>query len=128
YKEGVYDGQIMQQLGFNNDLAPDVDVQSLSDATFEASQMAGFETRMYGSDPQTVTLYAGQFLNGLQQQGVIGTLKHWPGLGDDTVDPHDTLPVLNRSQADLNRIDFAPYKALIAKGTVDMIMSTHELV
>ncbi len=128
YKEGVYDGQIMQQLGFNNDLAPDVDVQSLSDATFEASEMAGFETRMYGSDPQTVAMYAGEFLNGLQEQGVIGTLKHWPGLGDDTVDPHDTLPVLNRSQADLNRIDFAPYRTLLAEGNVDMIMSTHELV
>src|ERR1051326_2057184 len=124
YKEGIYDGQVMHQIGFNSDLAPDVDVQSLSDATFEASQMAGFETRMYGSDPQTVAAYAGAFLNGLQDQGVIGTLKHWPGLGGVTVDPHDTLPVLNRSQADLNTIDFAPYKMLLAEGNVDMIMST----
>ncbi len=83
---------------------------------------------MYGTTPDKVAAFAGAYLNGLQDQGVIGTVKHWPGLGADTVDPHDALPVLDRSQADLNKIDFAPYKTLLAEGNVDMIMSTHELV
>jgi len=67
-------------------------------------------------------------LNALPSQGIIGTLKHWPGLGADTVDPHDALPTIQSSRAELNSINFAPYRTLIAQGNVDMIMSTHELV
>jgi beta-N-acetylhexosaminidase len=128
YRQGVSDGQLLKQVGINLNLAPDVDVQSLSDATYDASEMSGFEYRMYGTTPEQVAAFAGAYLNGLQDQGVIGTLKHWPGIGGVTVDPHDTLPVLNRSQADLNKIDFAPYRTLIAQGSADMVMSTHELV
>lgn len=88
----------------------------------------GQRDREFGTTPEQVATFAGAYLNGLQDQGVIGTLKHWPDLGTDTVDPHYVLPVLNRSQDDLNRIDFAPYRTLLAQGNVDMIMSTHELV
>jgi beta-N-acetylhexosaminidase len=56
---------------------------------------------------------------------VIGTLKHFPGLGDVPTDPHASLYTLDRSKSDLERIDWAPYKALIATGQVQMIMSTH---
>ncbi len=128
YQQGVSDGQILKQLGINDNLAPDVDVQSLSDAVFNASSMVGFEYRMFGDTPEQVSTYAGAYLNGLQDQGVIGTLKHWPGLGADTVDPHDALPVNNASQAELNSVNFAPYRTLLAQGNVDMIMSTHILV
>jgi beta-N-acetylhexosaminidase len=128
YKQGVSDGQILKQLGINENLAPDVDVQNLSDAVFNASSMVGFEYRMYGTTPDKVASFAGAYLNGLQDQGVIGTLKHWPGLGADIVDPHDALPTLESSQTELNNVDFAPYRTLLAEGNVDMIMSTHELV
>ncbi len=128
YQQGVSDGQILKQLGINDNLAPDVDVQSLSDATFDASSMVGFEYRMYGNTPGKVSTFAGAYLNGLQDQGVLGTLKHWPGLGADTVDPHEALPTLLSSQQELNLVNFAPYRTLIAQGNVDMIMSTHELV
>lgn len=128
YQQGVSDGQILKQLGFNDNLAPDVDVQSLSDAVFNASSMVGFEYRMYGTTPDKVAAFAGAYLNGLQAQGVVGTLKHWPGLGADTVDPHDALPTLNSSQQEMNSVNFAPYRTLLAQGNVDMIMSTHELV
>jgi beta-N-acetylhexosaminidase len=72
-----------------------------------------------------VTAFAGAYLSGLQSQGVVGSLKHWPGLGDVAVDPHEGLPIQRRSQTDLNNIDFAPYKALIAQGDVDMILTTY---
>src|SRR5579883_1542507 len=127
-QQGESDGQILKQLGFNVNLAPDVDVQALSDATFNASSMAGFEYRMYGTTPDKVTTFAGAYLEGLQDQGIIGTLKHWPGLGADTVDPHDALPTIQSSQDELNSVNFAPFRSLIAQGNVDMIMSTHILV
>jgi beta-N-acetylhexosaminidase len=122
FKQGADDARLLGQMGVNVDLAPVVDVQQVSDS---ANLMPG---RMFGTTPEKVATFAGAYLDGLQSQGVVGSLKHWPGLGSMTVDPHDALPILNRSRQDLNAIDFAPYRALLAQGNVDMIMSTHELV
>ncbi len=118
-QQGVSDGQILSDLGINLNLAPVVDVQNVSDA------VSPLPTRMFGDTPAKVTAFAGAYLKGLQSQDVIGSLKHWPGLGDVTVDPHQGLPIQNRSQADLNSIDFAPYRSLIAQGDVDMILATY---
>lgn len=122
FQEGASDAKYLIQMGVNVDLAPVVDVQTVSDG---ATIMPG---RMFGTTPEKVTTFAGAYLDGLQGQNIIGSLKHWPGLGNATVDPHDRLPVFQRSRQDLNAIDFAPYRALITQGNVDMIMSTHELV
>ncbi|HEY7124869.1 MAG TPA: glycoside hydrolase family 3 N-terminal domain-containing protein [Ktedonobacterales bacterium] len=119
-KRGIQDGQELQKLGVNVDLAPVVDVHSAPQTVII--------TRMFGTTPQKVETFASAYLDGLQSQGVIGTLKHWPGLGASPVDPHDALPVITRSKQELNDIDFAPYRALISQGNVNMIMSTHELI
>src|SRR5260370_4123732 len=100
YSQGAQAAQWMQQLGINTDLAPVVDVHTVDPAILES--------RMFGSDPQTVATYAGAFLNGLQNNGVAACLKHFPGLGAISSDPHAGLPTVNRSLADLNRIDLAP--------------------
>jgi beta-N-acetylhexosaminidase len=120
YKWGVEDGQVLRQVGVNVDLAPVVDVHSAPQTILI--------TRMFGTTPEKVTVFAGAYLDGLQSQGVIGCLKHWPGLGASPVDPHDALPVLNFSRQELNDVEFAPYRNLIAQGNVNMIMSTHELL
>jgi beta-glucosidase-like glycosyl hydrolase len=44
------------------------------------------------------------------------------------VDPHHDLYTLTRSLSDLQKIDWAPYTALLAGGQVDMVMSTHVIV
>ena len=86
--------------------------------------------RTYGNNAALVTKMASAYLSGLQQSGkVIGTLKHFPGLGDVATDPHVGVPQLTRSQSDLEQIDWAPYRNLIQQGnTVHAIMVTHEIV
>jgi beta-N-acetylhexosaminidase len=121
-QQGQKDGKIMSQLGMNLDYAPVVDVQA---GGFVPSVLA---TRMFGTTPAKVTTFAGAFLQGLQSQGVLACLKHWPGLGSTPVDPHQDLPTLYRSQADLNAIDFAPYRNLLQQGQINMIMVTHEVL
>ncbi len=127
----AYSQQVGQQisndlttLGLNNDYAPVVDVDSGVGAA--GGQLGG---RMFGSTPNQVSKLAGAFLTGLQQSGkVVGTLKHFPGLGDVPVDPHLKLYTITRGLNQLESIDWAPYKTLIASGQVDMIMSTHVVV
>ena len=59
---------------------------------------------------------------------MLGTLKHFPGLGDVSADPHIDVPHLYRSENDLESIDWVPYRRLIAQGNVQAIMVTHEIV
>src|SRR6266496_2310985 len=118
--QGTQSAKWMLELGINSDLAPVVDVHTVDPPVLES--------RMFGSDPKTVALYAGAYLNGLQDNGVIGCLKHFPGLGAVTSDPHAGLPRVNRSLTDLEKIDLAPYKLMIQKYHPAMIMSTDVLM
>jgi beta-N-acetylhexosaminidase len=117
---GTQVAQWMKQVGINADLAPVVDVGS----TDPGSSL--MTTRMFSNDPQQVATYAGAFLNGLQKNGIIGTLKHFPGLGtvSSNFDPHDTLPQVTSSLQDLNNNDFVPYKKIIQQDQPAMIMTT----
>ncbi len=109
----------LAEYGINTDLAPVVDVR------VTPGQIEG--PRLYGDDPATVTAFAGAFLQGLQQNHVIGTLKHWPGIGDAAQDPHLTLPVINRTRAQLDSTEFAPFRNLL-KDNPGMIMVTHVIL
>jgi beta-N-acetylhexosaminidase len=82
---------------------------------------------MFGTSAGQVTMYAGAFLDGLQQNGVAGTLKHWPGLGASTGNPDFTLPTVDHSRSQLNAIDFASFRQLLPHHP-DMIMVTHVIV
>ena len=118
--QGTQAAKWMLQLGINADLAPVVDVHTVDPPILE--------TRMFGNTPQTVATYAGAYLAGLQNNGVAGCLKHFPGLGAITSDPHADLPTVYRSLAQLEAIDLAPYKLMIGKDQPAMIMSTDVLM
>ena len=117
---GKQDARYLNMLGFNLNLAPVVDVGAVNPQLY---------LRTFGPDPSQVAAMAGAYLAGLQQSGeVTGTLKHFPGLGDTTTDPHIGLPVLHRTVSEWENIDLAPYKSLIAEQQVRAILVTHELV
>src|SRR5581483_1168305 len=118
---GLQDAQDLSSYGINLNLAPVVDVTSVFNPQLYM--------RTYGKDPTLVTKMAAAYLQGLQQSGrVVGTLKHFPGLGDVSADPHIGVPHLTRSRSGLEQIDWAPYRNLIQQGNVHAIMVTHEIV
>ena len=118
---GVQDAKDLSSYGINLNLAPVVDVTNVYN-----SQMY---LRTFGDNPTLVTKMAEAYLQGLQQSGkVLGTLKHFPGLGDVAADPHNSVPYLNRSLSQLEAIDWAPYRTLIQQGNIHAIMVTHEIV
>jgi len=63
----------------------------------------------------------------LQQSGVVGCLKHWPGIGSVSLDPHDTLPVMDRTRQQLETTEFASFRGLLALNP-GMVMVTHVVV
>ncbi|HBE28967.1 MAG TPA: glycoside hydrolase family 3 [Ktedonobacter sp.] len=118
---GMQDAKDLSYYGINLNLAPVVDVTNVYNPQLYL--------RTFGTNAETVTTMAGAYLRGLQESGkVMGTLKHFPGLGDVSADPHTSVPSLNRTQSALTAIDWQPYRSLIARGDVQAIMVTHEIV
>jgi beta-N-acetylhexosaminidase len=117
YEQAITYAQELKQTAINTDLAPVVDVGPTSNL---------MTIRQFSDDPQTVANYAGNFLNGLQQHGIIGTLKHFPGLGSIPADqdPHVVIPHDTQSMAQVEARDFVPYKQLIQQDNPAMIMTT----
>ncbi len=118
YAQAQLDAERLLASGINTDLAPLDDVYQGG---------AVDPSRMFGTTPAQVSTYAGAFLDGLQHNGVEGTLKHWPGIGSAPANPDYGLPTITHSQAQLNAIDFAPFRALLSQQP-GMIMVTHVMV
>ncbi len=119
WQAGARAASEMQALGVNTDLAPVVDVRTIPNAVEW--------TRLFGDDAATGDRYAGQFLLGLQQNGEIGCLKHWPGIGSVVDDPHLTLPTMDRTLPELESTEFAAFRNVLPLDP-GMIMVTHVVV
>jgi len=104
-KHGRVIGENCRALGFNVDFAPAVDL------AFEASRSV-MASRLVSADPKQTVVYAREFLAGLDSADVLGSGKHFPGLGEGNLDSHHHLPVIQKSWKKLWAEDLAPYRAL----------------
>lgn len=109
-------GQAIVALGFDLDFHPPVDLDD-SDGTNAIGD------RSFGLDPQRTARIARAILGGLQRAGVIGCLKHYPGLGGTTLDTHVGLASSPLSKAELWERHAAPYRELCE--ITPMIMTAH---
>lgn len=107
-------GSGMARLGFNLNLAPDVDLDEPRNPA-----IGGFG-RSFSDDPQVVAAYARAFIDGFAAAGVRSVLKHFPGAGGALEDPHMGLPGMATSWSPR---DLEPFRALIADGRVPAVMT-----
>jgi beta-N-acetylhexosaminidase len=107
-------GQAMRGLGITVDFAPVVDVTGAPDDTVIGD-------RSFGSDPTTVTDYAGAYARGLRDAGVLPVLKHFPGHGRGSGDSH-AGGVVTPPVADLQNNDLIPYRTLSAQAPVGVMV------
>ena len=120
YNAGMNAARDLTALGLNVNFMPIVDVLT-------NPNNPGLIDRTFGNNPTLVTSMGRAYLQGLTAGGVVGCLKHFPGLGSATIDPHKSLPYMNRSLATLNSVDLVPYRTLIDEGLAPMVMVTHIL-
>ena len=83
--------------------------------------------RAWGEDPGTAGALAAAFQHGLNQAGVLGCAKHFPGHGDTASDSHLDLPVLPHDRQRLDQIELPPFQQLIEAG-IDSVMTAHLLL
>lgn len=102
-------GQECRELGIHLNFAPVADVNSNP-----RNPVIGF--RSYGESPKEVAKHVAATVKGMEAQGVMTSIKHFPGHGDTDVDSHIDLPVVNNSYEQINAIDFFPFRAGIRAG------------
>ena len=116
-KHGTITGQLLRLFGFNLNLAPVIDV--LVDEKNENS----LKGRTYGSTPEQVVTNASAFSDSMTKEGILCCGKHYPGYSHARVDPHNDLPKIQRSQADLEALEWQSFKTMLP--ILDMIMIGH---
>jgi beta-N-acetylhexosaminidase len=106
-------------LGFNTDFAPVLDVNSNPN-----NPVIG--DRSFGSRPQRVAGMGVAEMDGIRGGGVIPVVKHFPGHGDTAVDSHLDLPVIRKSESELESLELIPFESAVRSGA-DAVMVAHIL-
>ena len=109
-------GKYLGEYGFNMDFAPDADVNTNPDNIVIGN-------RAFGSDPELVARMAGGYLDGLHERGIAGSVKHFPGHGDTTADPHTGYVAIEKTWDELLKRELIPFVANLDKA--DSVMTAH---
>jgi beta-N-acetylhexosaminidase len=106
--EGQKVAKDLLALGINMNLAPDIDVST-------DDKYIGYDRRSFGSTPNEVIKYAGPYMKAMQSEGVIGCIKHFPGIGSLARgnDPHAVLPTITETKDQLYQNDIATFTHFI---------------
>ncbi len=110
-------GTELRAMGVNMDDAPVVDVN-----TNPLNSADG--PRSFGDNPAMVSALATAAVDGYQSHGVAAQAKHFPGLGDTTVNTDNGVAVTNQTRAQIMAKDIPPFRAAIKAG-VKSIMAAH---
>ena len=108
YESGCIAGKDLADCGVNLNLAPVLDLYL-------------DHGRSFSTDPEKVIRSAVRFIQGLQKFDIWHCLKHFPGHGFTTVDPHYALPISEYDQKNI-----VPFGALLEGAP--FVMSAHVLI
>lgn len=95
----------LEELGIDMNCAPVLDLPVAG-----AHEIIG--DRAYGHDVSQVAALGRAVAEGLMDGGVVPVIKHIPGHGRALADSHLSLPVVTTSAPELERTDFATFRAL----------------
>ena len=117
YKMGLEVAAQCHAIGVNLNFAPCVDINN-------NAKNPVINSRSFGESREKVCRKAFLYLSGMQDGGIIGCIKHFPGHGDTETDSHLGLPVIRKSRIELDELELYPYRQLINENT-DMVMVAH---
>lgn len=115
-RQGEIIARESKALGVRQVFAPVVDINNNPENPV-------INVRSYGEDPEEVAKFAIAFIEGLQSNSVIATVKHFPGHGDTNIDSHRGLPVINVSRRRLDEYELYPFRQTIKAGVASVMIS-----
>ena len=116
YKMGLEVAKDFKRIGMHMNLAPDVDVNNNA-----GNPVINY--RSFGENKYNVAAKSEAYMRGMQDGGLLVSLKHFPGHGDTDVDSHHDLPQLKFTKARLDSLELYPFKHLISKGASGVMIA-----
>ncbi|MFA5551882.1 MAG: glycoside hydrolase family 3 N-terminal domain-containing protein [Trueperaceae bacterium] len=116
-RTGAVLGRELLALGVNMNFAPVLDL-----ATQPDNDAMG--VRVFGTAPALAARLGAALIEGMQQEGVLATAKHFPGHGDTHLDSHLAAPVINAELHLLEARELEPFAAAMRAG-VAAVMTCH---
>ena len=116
YKMGLEVAKDYRRIGMHMNLAPDVDVNNNPKNPI-------INYRSFGENKYNVAIKAGAYMKGMQDGGLLVSIKHFPGHGDTDVDSHYDLPQLNFTKARLDSLEIYPFRELISAGAAGVMVA-----
>ncbi len=107
----------LESLGIDINLAPVGDI-------FLKKNNQCLKDRCFGEDYDQVSRFVVKAIEISQKNGIISCVKHFPGLGDSDIDPHEETAKANYDMVLWEQREKKVFTEAINAGT-DMIMSTH---
>ncbi len=117
YEVGKQIGLDLKSAGIHYNLAPLADINNNPN-----NPVIGY--RSFGENKEKVARFAIEYLRGMNEVGVLGCLKHFPGHGNTNVDSHLGLPILDENLEQLLENELYPFIKGI-EADVDSIMIGH---
>ncbi|WP_029282464.1 glycoside hydrolase family 3 protein [Pedobacter sp. R20-19] len=116
YKMGQEVAKDFKRMGMQMNLAPDADINN-------NPKNPVINYRSFGENKFNVTTKTGAYMKGMQDAGLLTTLKHFPGHGDTDVDSHYDLPQLTFGATRLDTLEMYPFKELIKQGASGIMIA-----
>ncbi len=117
FANGKAIGRALEERGLNTNFAPVLDIWSNPQNTVIGD-------RSFGTNPEIVSLMGTAVMQGLQAEGIISVVKHFPGHGDTELDSHYDLPVVYHNKSRLSDFELVPFRQAISNGA-NAIMTAH---
>ena len=116
YKMGLEVAKDFKRVGMHMNLAPVVDVNN-------NAKNPVINYRSFGEDKYNVAEKGAAYLKGMQDGGLLVSIKHFPGHGDTDVDSHFDLPQLKFTKERLDSLEMYPFKELIKQGSAGVMIA-----
>lgn len=110
-------GSELKAVGINVDFAPVIDVNNNPSNPV-------INIRSFSSDANIVADMGEAFIEGLHEENIITSLKHFPGHGDTGTDSHTGLPCIDKSYDEIKKTELVPFARGIEENS-EMIMTAH---
>ena len=116
-KIGAMMAQECRELGIHMNFSPVADINNNPD-----NPVIGF--RSYGENPNKVAEHVRATVKGIEGNGVIASIKHFPGHGNTDKDSHLELPTVSESLNRIKEVDLLPFREGLKAG-VSSVMVGH---
>ncbi len=116
YRLGYEMAEQMKTMGFHLNFAPVADINNNPENPV-------INYRSFGENRFNVTRKVIAMFQGMQDNGLLVTAKHFPGHGDTHVDSHEALPVIDHDRQRLDSLELYPFRESAGRGLTGIMVA-----